>query len=210
MIYFIKAGDYIKVGYSKSESSFKYRLSSYKTSCPFEIEIISKIDGGIDLEKDILNYFIEYHCRGEWFNYHISIENFAKTPYKIPKSILKKPLHKGNKEILEKLSEILELYTKGTSLRELDEMFGIPRARLTKYIPDDLKRSKNELVNIRKRSDNVNNLPVKCVETGEEFISIAEASRKFNTTVTCIQRVCQGDRKSTQGKTFIFLEKDLK
>lgn len=116
-----------------------------------------------------------------------------------------KPFHEGNKQLLDKLPEILELYSKGMSLRELNTLFGIPRRRLTKYIPDELRRSKNELVNLRKRAESVNNLPVKCIETNEEFISITEASRAFNTTPSCIQRVCQGDRKITQGKTFIFI-----
>lgn len=205
MIYFLKAGDYIKVGYSKDEKAFKWRLSSYKTSCPFEVMVISKFDGGVDLEKDILNYFINFHTKGEWFNYDKSIEDFALNPYDIPKSILKKPLHKGNKEVLDKLPEILEFYSKGMSLRELDKLFGIPRSRITKYIPDELRRRKNELVNIRKQTDSVNNLPVICIETGEKFKSISEASRVYNTTATCIQRVCQGVRKTTQGKTFKFL-----
>lgn len=207
MIYFIRAGNYIKVGYSKNEKTFKSRLFSYKTSCPFEIEIISKFDGGVDLEKDILNHFISFHTKGEWFNYDKSIESFALNPYNIPKSFLMKPLHKGNKDVLNKLPEILDLYSKGMSLKELDKLFGIPRRRLTKYIPDDIRRCKNELVNLRKRFDSINNLPVKCIETGEEFVSITEASRFFNTTTTCIQRVCKGIRKQTQGKTFIFLEK---
>lgn len=205
MVYFIKAGDYIKVGYSRDEKSFLSRVSSYKTSCPFDIEIISKIEGGVELEKDILNYFIDFHVKGEWFKHNKIIEEFALNPYYIPNSILMKPLHEGNKQLLDKLPEILELYSKGMSLRELNTLFGIPRRRLTKYIPDELRRSKNELVNLRKRAESVNNLPVKCIETNEEFISITEASRAFNTTPSCIQRVCQGDRKTTQGKTFIFI-----
>ena len=208
MIYFIKAGDYIKVGYSKDEKAFKTRMSSYKTSCPFDVEVINKIEGGVEEEANILNYFIDFHCKGEWFYYDESIETFALNPYDIPKSNLPKPLHKGNKEVLSKLPEILKLYSEGYTLKELDKMFNIPRIRLTRYIPDDLRRGKEEWLRIKKQKISPNNLPIKCVETGEEFISISEASRHFKTTVTNIQRVCRGDRKSWNNLTFEFLEKE--
>jgi hypothetical protein len=44
MIYFIKAGKHIKVGYTKDVNTFKVRLSTYNTSNPFEMEIINLID----------------------------------------------------------------------------------------------------------------------------------------------------------------------
>lgn len=209
MIYFIKAGDFIKVGYTKSESSFKYRLSSYKTSCPFSVSVISKFDGGVDLEKDILNYFIEHHQKGEWFRYHKDIEDFALNPYPIPKTNIMKPLHENHKKLLEVLPEIFELYRTGASLRELESLYGIPRRRLTKYIPKDVRKQKDEMLKLKKRVISPNNKPVICVTTNEKFISVSEASRHFKTTVTNILRVCKGERKSWDKKIFRFLEKDL-
>ena len=60
MVYFVKAGDYIKIGYSKNEKAFKTRLSSYKTSCPFEVEVLGTLDGGVEEERNIMNYFIKW------------------------------------------------------------------------------------------------------------------------------------------------------
>jgi len=212
MVYFVKAGDYIKIGYSKNEKAFKTRLSSYKTSCPFEVEVLGTLDGGVEEERNIMNYFIKFHTRGEWFNYDESIENFAKNPYEIPKSNYLKPLHSTNKKVDENIEEILKLYKEGVSLRVIEDIFKISRKRLTKYIPDDLRRAKNEWFRLRRQETNPKNIPIICITTGEKFISTAEASRKLGVTHGCIWRVLNGKRAHTKGLVFMyysdFLEKE--
>ena len=111
MIYFIKAGEFIKVGYTKDQNTFKTRLQTYTTANPYNIEIINLIEGGIDLEKDILNYFLEHHCKGEWFYYNENIINYAKNPFTIPISKFKKPLKDGNKIINENFEAIISELT---------------------------------------------------------------------------------------------------
>lgn len=209
MIYFIKAGNYIKVGYSKSESSFKYRMSSYKTSCPFEVEVISKIEGGVEEERNILSYFIEFHTRGEWFNYNESIVVFALNPYELPKSKFLKPLFEGNKIINDNLEEMLELYKQGVSLRLISEQFKVGRSRIIKYIPEEMKRGKNEWSRLRRREINPKNIPIVCTTTGDTYISSAEASRVLNVPVSGIWKVLKGQRKQTKGLIFEYLEKEL-
>lgn len=205
MIYFIKAGDYLKIGYTKNEKTFKVRISTYKTSNPFEIEIINLIEGEVAEERNILNYFIEYHCKGEWFYFEEKIIDFAKNPYKLPESKLLKPLHIGNKKINENISKILELYKEGVSLKELQKRFGIARARITKYIPDNLRREKNEWFKLNRRKISPSNKKILCIETLEEFISLSEASRITGSSKACIGRVCRGERKQTKGYTFKYI-----
>jgi hypothetical protein len=205
MIYFIKAGDFVKVGYTKSESSFKTRLDSYNTSCPFDVEVINLIEGGTDLEKDIINYFIKHHQKGEWFKYDIEIENFAKNPYILPKGLIKKPTNKSHKTIIENLNSIIEDYKKGNSLKIIAEKFSVNRARLVKYIPEELRRKKNGWFSLRKRETNPKNKKVLCITTGKEFNSVKETSRELNIASICISRVCRGERKTAKGLKFKFI-----
>lgn len=204
MVYFIKAGDYIKVGYSKNEKSFKTRLSSFHTSCPFEIELISKIEGGVDLEKNILSHFIQFYQKNEWLKYDESIIEFAKNPYTLKKSVTKKP-NKNYKKIIDNLDYIIQKYKEGYSLKLLSEEFNVTRSRLTKHIPEEFKRKKNGWFSLRKRKTNPKNKKVLCITTGEEFCSVKDASRKLNIAPTCISRVCRGNRKKSHGLEFKFL-----
>lgn len=205
MIYFIKAGDFIKVGYTKSKDSFKTRLDSYNTSCPFDVETINLIEGGTDIEKDIINYFIKFHQKGEWFKYNIEIENFAKNPYLLPKAVIKKPTNNSHKVITENLENIIEQYKKGNSLKIIAEKFNVNRTRLVKYIPEELRRKKNGWFSLRKRETNPKNKKVLCITTGKEFISIKEASRELDIAPICISRVCRGERKTAKGLIFKFV-----
>jgi len=121
-----------------------------------------------------------------------------------PKSKFQKPLKEGNKIITERMDEFLKLYSEGVSLRELQNIFGVPRGRLTKYVPEDLKREKNEWFKIKARNISPNNKKVICLDNLIEYISASEAARIFNTTTACITRVCSGERKTTKEKTFVY------
>ena len=209
MVYFVKAGDYIKIGYSKNEKAFKTRLSSYKTSCPFEVEVLGTLDGGVEEERNIMNYFIKFHTRGEWFNYDESILEYIFNPYEIPKSNYLKPLCETNKVIDDNLNEMLELYKQGMSLREIGHKFKVDRKRLVKYIPEEMKRAKNEWFKLRRRETNPKNIPIICITTGEKFISTAEASRVLKISHGCIHRVLKGERKHTRNLVFMYYDKYL-
>lgn len=210
MVYFVRAGDYIKVGYSKNEKAFKTRLSSYKTSCPFEVEVLGTLDGGVEEERNIMNYFIKFHIRGEWFSYDKSFLEFILNPYEIPKSNYLKPLCETNKVIDDNLNEMLELYKQGISLREIGEKFKVGRERLVKYIPEEMKRTKNEWFRIRRQETNPKNIPIICITTGEKYISTAEASRILGISKGCINRVLTKKRTHTRQLVFMYYKDYLK
>ena len=206
MIYFIKAGNFIRVGYTKSKSSFKTRLATYNTSCPYEVEVLNLIEGGVNLEKDILNFFLKFHIKGEWLIYDKSIEDFAKSPFPVPVSKIKKPTNSSHRIISNNLNSIIDEYKQGNSLRVLSEKYNVNRSRLSQYIPEDLKRKKNGWFSLRKQQTNPKNKKVLCVDTGEQFYSIKDASRKTGICATSISKVCKGFRKKAGNLSFLFVK----
>lgn len=75
MIYLIKCGEInlCKIGYSYNVRS---RLSALQTSTPYDIKVVSEIDGDIIYEKHIHKMFNHLKVRGEWFKYTDEIIKF--------------------------------------------------------------------------------------------------------------------------------------
>lgn len=53
-----------------------------------------------------------------------------------------------------------------------------------------------------------NRKPVKCIETGKEYQCILDAAKEYNTTITCISRVCSGERKTFKNLHWEFIIKN--
>lgn len=49
--------------------------------------------------------------------------------------------------------------------------------------------------------------PVRCIDTGEKFESITDASKKFNISKTLIVRVCKGQNQTAKGLKFEYINK---
>lgn len=58
----------------------------------------------------------------------------------------------------------------------------------------------------KKKLRQSNNKPVRCIETGEEFNYLSDASRKYNIDPSCISRVCRGKQKTAGKLTWEFIE----
>lgn len=65
---------------------------------------------------------------------------------------------------------------------------------------------KNHQYNMRGHKS-VSSKPLICITTGESFESVMLASEYFNISFSCIARVCRGERKSTNGLEFKYIEK---
>lgn len=68
-VYFLKAGDYIKIGLSKDVHA---RIESFKTSNPYKIKIVGIMPHltkkrAFEVEKKLHNYFSHIRSNREWF-----------------------------------------------------------------------------------------------------------------------------------------------
>lgn len=67
MLYLIKSGNYLKVGYTKDKTTYYNRMQSYQTNNP-DIEILEVVeDGTLKDEKYLHELLKEYKHRNEWF-----------------------------------------------------------------------------------------------------------------------------------------------
>jgi DNA-binding XRE family transcriptional regulator len=73
MIYFIKQGGYVKIGYS---SLFKKRLNQLQTASPVKLEVLALIKGEKQDEKKYHDKFKHINSNGEWFYYNDEIISF--------------------------------------------------------------------------------------------------------------------------------------
>lgn len=64
MIYFIRSGEYVKIGYSDNPLG---RLRQVQTGNPIEAELLAVCPGGKDDEAAIHGAFQQHRVSGEWF-----------------------------------------------------------------------------------------------------------------------------------------------
>ncbi len=74
-LYFIKCGDYVKIGTSRS---VKDRIDQLQTGNPQEIEVLAVFEEQAFREYAIHKTFVHLNIRGEWFRYTEEIENYLK------------------------------------------------------------------------------------------------------------------------------------
>lgn len=70
MIYVIRSGDAIKVGYSVDVNK---RMAAYRTHNPNTELLRVSPKGGKRLEKSLHKRLSKYHISGEWFDYSIEV-----------------------------------------------------------------------------------------------------------------------------------------
>ncbi|MEY9198735.1 hypothetical protein ABIA16_003851 [Sinorhizobium fredii] len=74
-VYFIKSGNYIKIGKAKDVRS---RMSGIQTGAPERLECLGIIAGGLRKERELHKLFAEHRANGEWFNDCREIREFIK------------------------------------------------------------------------------------------------------------------------------------
>lgn len=74
-VYFIRAGDFIKIGFSDDP---RKRLAALQSAHPHLLEMIGFMPGTMDDEYRIHCIFGLLHVRGEWFNDDPSIREFLR------------------------------------------------------------------------------------------------------------------------------------
>ena len=73
MIYFIKQGDYVKIGFT---NRFKTRLNQLQVSSPIKLEVLGIIEGNKNDEKNMHEKFKHISTNGEWFIYCDELKSF--------------------------------------------------------------------------------------------------------------------------------------
>lgn len=76
MIYFIKQGDYVKIGFT---NRFKTRLNQLQVSSPIKLEVLGIIEGDKTNEKYMHDKFKHISTNGEWFMYCDELKSYIDT-----------------------------------------------------------------------------------------------------------------------------------
>jgi hypothetical protein len=66
IVYFLRAGDFIKIG--KATGNPMSRIATLKTGCPFKIDVMAYMPGGIAEERELHKKFSNLKSHGEWFH----------------------------------------------------------------------------------------------------------------------------------------------
>ncbi len=88
MIYFVRAGEFIKIGYSNSPWS---RFDNLQTANPDLLEMIAISPGDYAMESELFSVFSEYHYRGEWFHNGSRIQEYCRACWSIFPNIQNRP-----------------------------------------------------------------------------------------------------------------------
>lgn len=75
-VYFMQAGDYIKIGYS---ATIHKRVKQLQTGCPYELKLLLALKGTLSTEKAFHKRFQEERYNNEWFNYSFRIREFIES-----------------------------------------------------------------------------------------------------------------------------------
>jgi DNA-binding XRE family transcriptional regulator len=73
MIYFIKQGDYVKIGFT---NRFKTRLNQLQVSSPIKLEVLGIIEGNKNDENNMHEKFKHISTNGEWFIYCDELKSY--------------------------------------------------------------------------------------------------------------------------------------
>lgn len=66
VVYFIRCGEFVKIGYTRGEDA-KSRLQSLQTGNPQALELLATAIGDMSDERALHKEFDEYRTAGEWF-----------------------------------------------------------------------------------------------------------------------------------------------
>ena len=121
-----------------------------------------------------------------------------------------------SEETKQKLSEIFKekgLWKGDNNPRHIDPLFGERNGMYGKHHSEETKKKISEAnkgkIRTEEHKQKIRDFmntqhprakKVRCIETGEVFLSARKAAEAYNTSHTCISRVCNGERQTTQGK----------
>ncbi len=75
-VYIIECGDYVKIGIAQNAHS---RMAALQTGNPYQLKLVADIPGGLALEMELHNDFVEYRTSGEWFHHSGAVKEFVES-----------------------------------------------------------------------------------------------------------------------------------
>ena len=75
MVYFFRAGDLVKIGYSRRD--VQARLRACQTGSPVSLTLWHTVPGGPDVERELHQRFAADRQHGEWFRISDAIREFV-------------------------------------------------------------------------------------------------------------------------------------
>lgn len=75
-LYAIKAGDFIKIGFTKGDIAA--RMAQLQTGCPMPLRLLGTGPGGRFIEKRIHSILSSYRAHGEWFRDEPTVRHFIQ------------------------------------------------------------------------------------------------------------------------------------
>lgn len=171
MLYLIKSGNYIKIGYSEN---LEKRLQSYNTHNP-NYQLIDTIEGNEDLEKTLHHLCKEFKFKNEWFHLNqfiIDIWNKLKTSNFISiDSFTNEPINELNVDYKIKCKNITEDYLKLKTNNDISEK---KYKLLLDKFENSLKNLEIQVLQFKDLSEENKNLKEQLLEIQNKYINLLE------------------------------------
>lgn len=126
VVYFIRAGDFIKIG---TTTDLKSRMQTIRTHCPFDLELLHTIPGSVNTEMRVQSRFRKLHVRGEWFRDDLAIRKYIAAG--TDEDVMPEPNEEAQPEYDRELSDWLSrlLSERGITLASIQQLTTIfPRS----------------------------------------------------------------------------------
>ncbi|MGN6769773.1 MAG: GIY-YIG nuclease family protein [Rhizobiaceae bacterium] len=88
-VYFLRAGDEVKIGFS---TNLRQRLEKLRNGNAFPVFVCRYVEGTMATERQFHKRFAEYRLRGEWFDLRGSLARFLERhiyPVSLPEMVEK-------------------------------------------------------------------------------------------------------------------------
>lgn len=158
-----------------------------------------------------------------WEGYYMDFyhSRYFENGYNIREAGSNGALSEKTKQKLSELAKERELWKGDNNPKHLDPPIGEKNPMYGKKHSEETRQKISEALTGRTLSEeqkqkianfmNTNHpraKKVRCIETGEVFLSARKAAEAYGTAHTCITRVCNGERKTTQGKHWEWVTED--
>ena len=192
----------------KDQSPFWKAIKSYGWD-NFEHIILKE-----NLTLEEANYWEDYYM-------HFYHSKYNENGYNVRDAGSNGELSEQTKEKLSQIAKKKELWKGDRNPRHLDPLCGERNPMYGKHHTEETKQKISNANKGKQLSDehkqkiadfmNTNHpraKKVRCVETGEIFLSARKAAEAYHTSHSCITRVCNGERKTTLGKHWEWIEEN--